>query len=217
VHYRDDEQPPRRNRPADDDDDLVGPRRGAPRPGGEDDEDLVGPRRGRGGRAAQADADEDIRESGGRSGGRRSYFDDDEGDLGPRPARRPRGRGKGDREGASLMSFVRDVPAYAKLLARLAVDPRVSKVDKGIVAAVLVYVVSPVDLVPDWVFPVVGQMEDAYLLALALSRLVNNAGMDVLLDHWDGDPASLGMALDALDGAAALLPGPVRSILGHRG
>ncbi|WP_420128803.1 YkvA family protein [Longimicrobium sp.] len=201
-----------------DDDDLVGPRRGAPRPRDENDEDLVGPRRGRGGRSASADA-EDGQEKVGRA--RRSILDDDEYD-GPdrRPARRPQGGAeyeKGGRDAASLMSIVRDVPSYLKLLARLARDPRVSKADKAIVAAVLVYVVSPVDLVPDWVFPVVGQIEDIYLLALALSRLLNNAGMDVLLDHWDGDPASLGMALDALDGASALLPGPIRSILGHRG
>lgn len=215
MHYSDDDRPPRRNRPADDDDDLVGPRRGAPGPGDEDDgEDLVGPRRGGGGRAASADVADDVRESGGRK--RRSILDD-EGDAGPRPARRPRGGGRGGREGASVMSMVRDLPAYAKLLARLAVDPRVSKVDKGIVAAVLVYLVSPVDLVPDWVFPVVGQIEDVYLLALALSRLMNNAGMEVLLDHWDGDPATLGMALDALDGAAAILPAPLRAILGQRG
>jgi uncharacterized membrane protein YkvA (DUF1232 family) len=203
-----------------DDDDLVGPRRGAPRPRAEDDEDLVGPRRGRGGSPDEAAAD-DIRESGGRSRARRSILDDDDDDVADRrPARRPQGGAeyeKGGRNAASLMSIVRDVPSYLKLLARLARDPRVSKADKAIVAAVLVYLVSPVDLVPDWVFPVVGQIEDIYLLALALSRLLNNAGMDVLLDHWDGDPASLGMALDALDGASALLPGPIRSILGHRG
>ncbi len=115
------------------------------------------------------------------------------------------------------MSMVRDVPAFLKLLGRLARDPRVSKVDKAIVAATLVYLVSPIDLVPDWVVPVVGQVEDLALLALALSRLVNNAGIDVLLDHWDGDPGSLHAALDALDGAAALLPAPIRSLLGQRG
>jgi uncharacterized membrane protein YkvA (DUF1232 family) len=114
------------------------------------------------------------------------------------------------------MGIVREIPAYLKLLARLARDPRVSTVDKAIVAAVLVYLVSPVDLVPDWVVPVVGHVEDIYLLALALSRLVNNAGMDVLLDHWEGDPGSLEAALDTLNRAGALLPGPVRAILGGR-
>ncbi|HEX5869807.1 MAG TPA: DUF1232 domain-containing protein [Longimicrobium sp.] len=219
MQYRDDEQTPGRNRPADDDDELVGPRRGGgPRPGGADDEDLVGPRRGRGGRASASADEDDGQERGGRA--RRSILDDDgEEVLDRRPARRPRGGGKpvGGRDSASLMAVVRDIPAYLKLLGRLARDPRVSKVDKAIVAATLVYMVSPVDLVPDWVVPVVGQIEDLYLLALALSRLVNNAGMEVLLDHWDGDPASLGMALDTLDRASALLPGPVRAILGHRG
>jgi uncharacterized membrane protein YkvA (DUF1232 family) len=197
-----------------DEDDLVGPRRGAPRPGDEDDDDLVGPRRGRGGRSASADA-EDGQEKVGRA--RRSFLDDDDDVEDYRPARRPRGRpggGTGNREGASLMSMVRDVPAFLKLLGRLARDPRVSKVDKAIVAATVVYLVSPVDLIPDWVVPVVGQVEDLALLALALSRLVNNAGIGVLLDHWDGDPGSLEAALDALHGATALLPGPLRAILG---
>ncbi|HEX6370020.1 MAG TPA: DUF1232 domain-containing protein [Longimicrobium sp.] len=213
MHYRDDEQPRRRTRPADDDDDLVGPRRGAPR--ADDGEDLVGPRRGGGGRGSASADGEDGQERGGRA--RRSILDDDDDGMERRPARpRGGGRGRADRDGPSLMSIVRDVPAFLKLLGRLAGDPRVSKVDKAIVAATLVYLVSPIDLVPDWVMPVVGQIEDIYLLALALSRLVNNAGMDVLLDHWDGDPASLETALNALDSASALLPGPIRSILGQR-
>lgn len=197
MHYSDDDEVPPRGRAAEDDD-LVGPRRGArPRDPGEDD--LVGPRRGAGAR---------------RQGAR---VLDDQDDAGP-PARRPRSAGRrgADRENASLMDVVRDIPRYLKLLARLARDPRVSKVDKALVAAVLVYLVSPIDLVPDWVVPVVGQIEDVYLLALALSRLVNNAGMDVLLDHWDGDPAALQAALEVLDRASALLPGPVRSLLGAR-
>jgi uncharacterized membrane protein YkvA (DUF1232 family) len=204
VHYGDDDdQTPRRaprGRSASDDDELVGPRRGgAPASWDDEDdaEDLVGRRRG------------------GGPGARRSILDDDDGDDAP-PARRPRGRGE-ERERASLLGMVRDIPRYLKLLGRLARDPRVSKVDKALVAGVLVYLVSPVDLIPDWVVPVVGQIEDVYLLALALSRLVNNAGMDVLLDHWDGDPAALEAAVSVLDRAGALLPGPVRSILGSRG
>ncbi|MBW3572478.1 MAG: DUF1232 domain-containing protein [Gemmatimonadetes bacterium] len=216
MHYSDDDEQPR-GRPADDDD-LVGPRRGGgPRARDEHDDDLVGPRRSGGGRG-RATAAGEGQDRGGRP--RRSILDEDyEEGAEPRPVRRPRGpnRRKVDREGASLMSIVRDIPAYLKLLGRLARDPRVSNVDKAIVAAVLVYLVSPVDLIPDWAVPVLGQMEDIYLLALALSRLVNNAGMEVLLDHWEGDAGSLEAALDLLDGASALLPGPVRAFLGQRG
>lgn len=199
MHYRDDEDPTPRRSTRDDDDELVGPRRGgASRWEADDDEDLVGRRRG-------------------GQGARRGILDDDEDDAGP-PAYRPRGPGRRgeDRDRASLMGVVRDIPRYLKLLARLARDPRVSKVDKAIVAAVLVYLVSPVDLVPDWIVPIVGHVEDVYLLALALSRLLNNAGMDVLLDHWDGDPASLEAVVGLLDRAGALLPGPVRTVIGGR-
>lgn len=196
MHYSDDDETPRPALGADDDD-LVGPRRGGRFRDEAGDDDLVGPR---------------------RAGARRSILDDDEEDVEPRAVRRPRGPGRRrvDQEGASLKSIIRDIPAFLKLLARLARDPRVSKLDKAIVAATLVYLVSPVDLVPDWVVPVVGQIEDIYLLALALSRLANNAGMEVLLDHWDGDPASLETALNALNSASALLPGPVRNLLGAR-
>lgn len=217
---------------SDDEDDLVGPRRGrAPRPNaGADadadggDEDLVGPRRSRGPRSDAADDGDAETLVGPRRGARRGSIldDDDEDGDAPRPAAsrpRPGGRGRTGERGPSretLMSLVRDVPSFIKLFGRLATDPRVSKLDKAIVGAVLVYLISPVDLVPDWVVPVVGQIEDVYLLALALSRLVNNAGVDVLMDHWDGDAASLEAALSVLDRAGSVLPGPIQALLGSR-
>jgi uncharacterized membrane protein YkvA (DUF1232 family) len=228
VQYSDDDQPRRPRRPREDADELAPRRRAASHPadGEAGDDDLVGPRRG-GSRprpsAARGDDDggEDL--VGPRRGARRrSILDDDEDDAPRRPAPRLRrgGREGGGRSGGpsreSLMGIVRDIPAFVKLLARLARDPRVSKVDKAIVAAVAVYLVAPVDLVPDWVVPVVGQIEDVYLLALALSRLVNNAGVDVLMDHWQGDPATLEVALSALDRAGAVLPGPLQALLGAR-
>lgn len=207
---------------SDEDEDLVGPRRGGaprPAPGADDDGDLVGPRRGGAADRPAAEAEDDDELVGPRRGARRGVLDDDE-DEAPRPSvRRPRRGGRGGEHGPSretLMGLVRDIPSFVKLFGRLATDPRVSKLDKAIVAAVLVYLVSPVDLVPDWVVPVVGQIEDVYLLALALSRLLNNAGPDVLLDHWDGDPATLETALSALDRAGSVLPGPLQAILGKR-
>lgn len=217
MHYSDDAH----------DDDLVGPRRGgAPRSPEEEaagEDDLVGPRRGgspRASRAAEDEGEEPVRRP--RGSRRRSILDDEEGDAARLPAPRLRRRGGGDNGGGrgmsreSLKAVFRDIPNFIKLFARLARDPRVSTVDKAIVGAVLVYLVSPVDLIPDWVVPVVGQLEDVYLLALALSRLVNNAGVEVLMDHWDGEMSSLETALGALDRAGAVLPGPVQAILGKR-
>ena len=64
------------------------------------------------------------------------------------------------------------VPRLAQLIVRLALDPRVSGRTKSVLAALVVYLVSPVDLVPDFV-PVLGYADD------------------VLLEHWPGDARSL--------------------------
>ncbi len=135
----------------------------------------------------------------------------DEGMPMQRPRLRRRARGDAaDRE--TLKQLIRDLPAFVKLLLRLYRDSRVSRVDKGIVLATVAYLVVPMDLVPDWI-PFLGQIDDIYLLALALDRLLNNAGIEVLLDHWDGDVASLEMAISALDKAGSFLPEPVRAFL----
>ena len=74
---------------------------------------------------------------------------------------------------------------------------------------------SPIDLIPDFILGL-GQIDDIYLLALALDRMLNNAGEQVLLDHWDGDPANLDRLVGVLDKAGALLPEPIRRMLGSR-
>ena len=123
--------------------------------------------------------------------------------------------GSGGGRGDTMRQVLRDLPNFAKLLGRLATDPRVSKLDKAIVLAAVGYMLMPVDLLPD--LPVIGQVDDVYLIALALDRLLNNAGIDVLLDHWDGDPESLEAGLAALDRAGSFLPEPIRNLLGQRG
>ena len=135
-------------------------------------------------------------------------------ELESHPIQRPRlRRGRAavrDRE--TLMRLVRDIPSFLKLLGRLARDSRVSKVDKAIVAATIGYIVMPMDFIPDFL-PFIGQVDDIYLLALALDRLLNNAGIDLLLEHWDGDVGSLETAITALDKAGSFLPSQVRSLV----
>lgn len=130
----------------------------------------------------------------------------------PRLRRRDRGDVR-DRE--TMKHLIRDLPKFLKLLWGLYRDPRVSIVDKGLVAATVAYIVVPFDLVPDFL-PVLGQIDDIYLLALALDRLLNNAGVDVLLEYWEGEVASLEMAITALDKAGSFLPEQVRALLRKR-
>jgi uncharacterized membrane protein YkvA (DUF1232 family) len=82
------------------------------------------------------------------------------------------------------------VPDCAVLCRRLLGDPRVPRARKLALGALVGYLLLPFDLVPDFL-PVVGQLDDALLLALVLRGLVRGAGVDVVSEHWPGTPGSL--------------------------
>ena len=57
-------------------------------------------------------------------------------------------------------------------------------------AFALIYVVSPIDLIPDFI-PVAGSFDDAIVAALALRFVLGRTDRGVLLEHWRGDPRTL--------------------------
>ncbi len=59
----------------------------------------------------------------------------------------------------------------ANLVWRLLLDPRVSFLTKLIPAGVLLYVLSPVDLIPD-VIPVAGQLDDLAIILLGVRAFI---------------------------------------------
>ncbi len=99
-----------------------------------------------------------------------------------------------------------------RLLGGLVTDKRVSVVDKMLVVGAVAYIVMPIDLIPDFI-PFFGEIDDLYILVLALQRLISwNAGRTVLLDHWTGDPRDLAdiNLRSALTAAAFFLPKRIR-------
>ena len=79
------------------------------------------------------------------------------------------------------------LPRVVQLLYRLMRDPRVSRTDKLLVGALIAYVASPIDLVPDFI-PLAGQVDDLLAVALVLLRLIGNTGTEVVEEHWSGQP-----------------------------
>lgn len=98
---------------------------------------------------------------------------DPDGEGGP-SQRRPRWR--------ELAVFV---PDLARLVVALARDPRVPWHSKALAAATAAYLISPIDLVPDFI-PGVGQLDDLWLGITALRHLVRSAGFEVVRDLWGG-------------------------------
>ena len=109
------------------------------------------------------------------------------------------------------MTTMKELPNFLRLLGGLLTDLRVSTTDKLLVAGAVAYILLPLDFIPDFI-PFLGEVDDVFILVLALQRLIANAGRTILLDHWMGDPKMLGeLNLERVLAAAAFfLPRRVR-------
>jgi uncharacterized membrane protein YkvA (DUF1232 family) len=75
-------------------------------------------------------------------------------------------------------------------LKRLLEDDRVPRRAKVLLLLAIPYLASPIDLIPDFI-PVLGQLDDAVLVALVLRRVVRAAGRDVVEELWPGSDRGL--------------------------
>ncbi len=108
-----------------------------------------------------------------------------------------------------ICSYIALLPQFLGLLLNLLRDSRVSSTDKAILGATVAYMLNPVDLVPDWI-PFVGLVDDVYLVALALLRLVLRVDEKVLKDNWRGRDDLIPLLRKVADGAVAFLPARIR-------
>ncbi len=109
----------------------------------------------------------------------------------------------------NLLMFL---PNMISLCGRLLTDSRVPRVEKALFAGAIVYAVMPLDFIPDMI-PFVGQIDDAYLIALALLRLLHRTERDVVRQHWRGGGDIVELAAAMADVAPLLLPRNVRRVL----
>jgi uncharacterized membrane protein YkvA (DUF1232 family) len=82
------------------------------------------------------------------------------------------------------------VPNLVLLFRDLFRDPSVPRGPKVAIAVAIVWLVSPIDLLPEFL-PVVGPLDDAVVAALVLRYLVRRSGPDIVRTHWRGDPATV--------------------------
>ena len=123
-------------------------------------------------------------------------------------------REKADAKGR-MRGFMMFLPNMVKLLARMLKDTRVPTAEKALFLAAIVYVISPLDLIPD-VFPFIGQVDDIYVVVLTLLRLVNRTDASVVREHWSGGGDIVSLA-DTIAGIAPkFLPKRIARVLESR-
>jgi uncharacterized membrane protein YkvA (DUF1232 family) len=82
------------------------------------------------------------------------------------------------------------LPACVTLVRRLRADPRVPWRAKAAVVLAGLWVLSPVDLLPEFL-PVIGPLDDVVVVAVALRYAARRVPREVLLGAWPGEPRLL--------------------------
>jgi uncharacterized membrane protein YkvA (DUF1232 family) len=82
------------------------------------------------------------------------------------------------------------VPDCLVLCRRLLADRRVPRRQKALLAGLVGYLASPLDLIPDFI-PVIGQLDDALVAVLILRTARRGIRRSIVRQHWPGPPQSL--------------------------
>jgi uncharacterized membrane protein YkvA (DUF1232 family) len=104
------------------------------------------------------------------------------------------GRKSAARELATL------IPNLVLLFRGLLRDRRVPPSSKALLWGAVLWIVSPIDLIPEFV-PVIGPLDDAVVAALVLRFVLKRTDREVLFEHWRGDPATLERLIRSRGGA----------------
>jgi uncharacterized membrane protein YkvA (DUF1232 family) len=93
------------------------------------------------------------------------------------------------------------LPACVTTARRLRKDPRVPRRVKAVVAFAGLWVLSPIDLIPEFL-PVIGPLDDIVVVALALRYAARRIPPEALVEAWPADRR----ILDRLAPSTAALP-----------
>jgi len=101
--------------------------------------------------------------------------------------------------GSDLRDLLLAFPDLVMLLMRLVKDERVALGDKALALFGVAYVLSPLDLMPVWLFGPFGALDDVLVVAATLSRVLNHVHPDVVRSHWSGQGDALAWLHRATD------------------
>ena len=110
------------------------------------------------------------------------------------------------KDAAELLLFL---PDLLVLFADLARDPRVPGRYKAIAAAVVAYLLSPVDILPEVLMGPLGLADDVVLAFLALDLILNRVDQAIVREHLRGETDLLELAQDGVRRSRRIVPAPL--------
>ena len=83
----------------------------------------------------------------------------------------------------TLKIFFRELTTFIRNVAE---DERIPSRDKKVLLALVALVVSPIDLIPDWI-PIFGVLDDIAIIAIVLDYFFNVIDQNIILSHFPWD------------------------------
>lgn len=106
-----------------------------------------------------------------------------------------------------LAEYLMFAPDLLHLLCRLSLDEAVPLQEKAKLGVAIAYFVSPIDLVPGFVFGPVAAVDDIALAAYILNSIINNSSPEIVEKHWAGEGDILALIKGILEAADRLTGG----------
>ncbi len=111
------------------------------------------------------------------------------------------------KEGSShkWVNYLMWAPDLFHLLVKLSLDEAVPRREKAKLAAAIAYFISPIDLIPEGIFGLVGYVDDVAVAAYVLNSVLNKTGPETLRKHWAGETDVLAVIQAVLKVADAMV------------
>ena len=82
-----------------------------------------------------------------------------------------------------LLRLLWHLPDFIKLFYRLFLDSRVPVYLKLLVIGSILYVISPVDFLPEFIMPFIGSLDDVIIIILAGKLFLSCAPRHIVMEH----------------------------------
>ena len=103
---------------------------------------------------------------------------------------------------SKLIDFVRDV----------AEDNRIPLQNRIVLGGLLVYLITPIDIIPDFI-PILGWLDDAFVTLIILDYIFNSTDSDLILQHYPWNKTSFSKMKTYVERLSWMVPKRVKSIL----
>lgn len=107
-------------------------------------------------------------------------------------------RKKTGKAGYEVTQFILLLPDLFMLISRLLADKRVPVRKKLFLAGVVAYVMSPLDIIPDFI-PFFGYTDDLFLVLFSLDKMLNEVAPDVVSENWSGEENVIDLVKNLLE------------------